>query len=182
MKSKTDELETPLTEEFLRNAGFKWHQLERQPEKHWLLWLGDAVREDGLSFTSFEDIGLVVAEHTPADGNWFCWLRSDLGGRYSRFIHIRYLQTQEELIQLCEALTGQTWDPENNLYGSMRKPAVATRIRKDDERFDRKIMKGNKWSETEKDDSMGRALPEHLEAHEKAKRTEKDDAKTSQKP
>lgn len=155
-----------LTEEWLKSVGFKWHQLERQSDKQWLLWLGDAVRE-GNGFTSYSDLGIELT--TNCNGKWHCWLRSDAGGIYSRFLHIRYLRTQQELIQLCEALTGQKWDPLNHLYGAMRTPEQADRIRKDDERLDRRIMFGNKWREIEKDDSIGGALPQHREEYEKKK-------------
>jgi hypothetical protein len=47
----------PITEEWLSSAGFRWHQLDRQPEKHWVLWLGDAL-EDRM--TSFADLGIEV--------------------------------------------------------------------------------------------------------------------------
>lgn len=156
----------PITEEWLKEVGFKWHQLARQPGKQWLLWLGDAVRE-GNSFTSFEDLGVEVAQAGREDERWHCWLRADLSGRYSRFIHTRYVRTQHDLITLIEGVTGQTWDPANNLYGSMRTPEQAARIRKDDERMDRKMLtERHPWREIEKDDSRGRALPEHAEAYE----------------
>lgn len=38
-------LNNPITEEWLKSVGFKWHQLDRRPEKQWLLWLGDALPE-----------------------------------------------------------------------------------------------------------------------------------------
>ena len=34
------DIDLPLTEEWLKENGFKWHQFDRQPDKHWLLWLG----------------------------------------------------------------------------------------------------------------------------------------------
>jgi len=37
-----------LTEEWLKRVGFKWHQLDRQPDKHWLLWLGSRPSHDLL--------------------------------------------------------------------------------------------------------------------------------------
>jgi hypothetical protein len=164
----------PITEDWLKSAGFKWHQLERQPDKHWLLWLGDATRERH-SFTSYEDIGIELApcwwknrkdENVGDVGSWFCWFRDDAAGRYHRFIHIRHLRTVGELIHLIEAITGQTWDPANNLYGSMRKPEDAERIRQESQRLDRRMIfeSWQKWSDIEKDDTRGRALPEHMSA------------------
>ena len=41
-------------------------------------------------------------------------------------------------------------------------------LRKDNERMDRKMLtERHPWREIEKDDSRGRALPEHAEAYEK---------------
>ena len=78
------------------------------------------------------------------------------------------MRTRRDLIALIEGVTGHAWNPENNLYGSMRTPEQAARIRQDDQRMDRAIMRGRKWRDIEKDDSRGGALPEHLEAYEKA--------------
>src|SRR4051812_37765117 len=115
---------TEITEEWLKSAGFKWHQLDRQPDKHWLLWLGPAI-DDGM--TSFEDLGIELAPRWKQNG-WFCWLRSDPAGRSHRFIHIRHIHTTEELILLIEGITGRKWSPANNLYGAMHSPLRAARI------------------------------------------------------
>lgn len=168
----------PITEAWLKDVGFKWHQLDRQPSKHWLLWLGRAVAGDGISFTLHDDIGIEVADmrYRNSAGDvvgrdaWFVWFRGDAGGRYHRFIHLRHMRWQHELIKLVEATSGQDWNPENHRYGMVLTPAQAERARQDDERLDRRMLRdGYPWSEVEKDDSRGGALPEHLEAHEKAK-------------
>lgn len=156
-----------ITEDWLREVGFKWHQFDRQPDKHWLLWLGPAIPD---RITSFEDLGVEVAPCM--DGKWFCWLRADTSGRYHRFIHIRHIESRDELIALIEGLTGQRWNPANNIYGAMHTPENAKRIWQDLERPDHQIREhGHKWSEVEKDDTRGRALPEHMEAHAKQERT-----------
>ena len=155
-----------ITEDWLRAAGFKRRQLDRQPDKHWLLWLGPAI-DDGM--TSFEDLGIELAPLYRRQG-WFCWLRSDCAGRYHRFIHIRHIETTGELVNLIEALTGRAWDVNNNLYSAVHSPKRAARIREESKRMDYDIRRtSHKWAEVEKDDTRGRALPEHLEAHEKAK-------------
>jgi hypothetical protein len=46
----------PITEEWLKLVGFRWHQLERQPSRHWLLWLGGAL-DDG-TVPAVEDLGI----------------------------------------------------------------------------------------------------------------------------
>lgn len=157
----------PITEDWLREVGFKWHELERFGGKHWLLWLGDAMGDGRM--VDFEDFGIELASHGPTDERWFCWLRSDTAGRYHRFIHARYLRFQHELVAMIEGLTGQAWDPANNFYGSMRTPSQAARLREEHARLDQRMMRERaKWSDVEKDDSRGRALPEHLEAAVKA--------------
>lgn len=167
-----------ITEDWLREAGFKWHQLDRQPDKHWLLWLGDAI--NGVrGFTSFEDLGIELAptwftKEGEQPESWHCWLRSDAAGRYHRFIHVRHLKTTDELIALIEALTGQKWEPANVWYGSLKPPEIAKWLREEREkRLDRQLTLGAephaKWCEVEKDDTRGRALPEHLEAHAKGR-------------
>ena len=172
----------PITEDWLKASGFKWHQFDRQPDKHWLLWLGGALKQQP-SLTDYEDIGLELAPNIPPrDGGpreWFCWLRSDCAGRYHRFIHVRHLTTIRDVIDLVKAITGRQWDPSNHLYGSARSPEAAARIRQDMQRLDRRLMNESaKWSDVEKDDSRGRALPEHMQAAENARRAA-DEAKKS---
>jgi hypothetical protein len=160
--------ERPITEEWLREAGFKWHQLDRQYEKQWLLWLGDVVfwREGGFRFMGGEDLGIEVSQ---SSDHWKCWLRSDYAHRYSRFIFVRDLHFQHELIALIETITSQTFDPRNNLYGTMHIPKHAAKIREEDKRREKRLdarrLQPN-WREIEKDDSRGRPLPEHLQAAE----------------
>jgi hypothetical protein len=36
-------IDEPISEAWLKAAGFKWSQLDRQPDKHWILWLGGAT-------------------------------------------------------------------------------------------------------------------------------------------
>lgn len=164
-----------ITEDWLREIGFKWHQFDRQPAKHWLLWLGDAIAS---KTTGYEDLGIELApawwQNRHGDdmgdvGGWNCWLRADSAGRYHRFIHVRHLHRQSDLIALVEALTGQAWNPENNFGGSMLRPSRAAAIRAELDRPDRVLLRArHPWAECEKDDSRGRALPEHLEAYVKA--------------
>jgi hypothetical protein len=68
-------------------------------------------------------MGIEVSRSLGDDATWDCWLRRDTAGRYSRFIHIRRVKMQSDVIVPIEALTGQTWDPSNKLYGSMYTPA-----------------------------------------------------------
>ncbi|WP_315742781.1 MULTISPECIES: hypothetical protein [unclassified Bradyrhizobium] len=150
----------PISEDWLKSVGFKWHQFDRQPDKHWLLWLGGGLRQRP-SLTDMEDLGIEIAPCY--NGEWFCWLRSDMAGRYHRFIHLRHIATRADLIQIVEAISGRPWTPENHLYGSLRSPESAARIRADMERLDRRLMLASpKWSDIEEDDTRGRALPEHM--------------------
>lgn len=160
----------PITEEWLKQAGFKWHQFDRQPEKHWLLWMGGALRQRP-TLTDFEDLGIELAPcgGSMYAGEWFCWFRSDTAGRYHRFIHLRHLTTTDEVVRLVEAITGRPWTPENHFYGSVHSPERAERIRQDLKRIDMQMRLEApdylKHAEIEKDDTRGRALPEHMQAH-----------------
>jgi hypothetical protein len=52
----------------------------------------------------------------------------------------------------------------------VRTPEQAAKIRVRDEDLDRRLVnEGHPWADIERDDTRGRALPEHMEAHEKAK-------------
>lgn len=148
--------ETPITEDWLREIGFKWHEIHSG--KHWLLWLGGAMGLHGGT----EDFGVELANNR--DEDWFCWLRSDLAHRYHRFIHVRHIVTRGELVKLIEGLTGRDWDPGLIFYGAMVTPPQAIRLRAEAERLDRQILlKDRKWSPIENDDSRGRPLPGHME-------------------
>jgi hypothetical protein len=64
-----------------------------------------------------------------------------------------------------QAISGRPWTPTDHLYGSLHSPENAARIRKDLERLDQRLMRGgHPWADIEKDDTRGRALPEHMTA------------------
>lgn len=152
-----------LTEEWLKANGFKWHQFDRQPDKHWLLWLGGAVG-DGM-WTSYEDLGVEVAP-MHRDHRWFCWLRADSSGRYHRFIHIRHIETVDDLTNLIAGIIGRPFDPAHARYGHLNTPERAERMRQEDERLDQRLLReGRGWYENEKDDALGGPLIDHVNAH-----------------
>lgn len=163
--SMTDE---PITEAWLKANGFKWHQFDRQPDKHWLLWVGDVAGK----LTCYEDLGIEVAPNVPTNREeWFCWLRSDAAHRYHRFIHLRTVRTTAELVKLIEAISGHPFDPANALYGSLRSPEQAARIRAEHDRLDLRLNRaGHPWTEVEKDETIGRPLIEHQDEHLKARK------------
>jgi len=147
----------PITEEWLRSVGFKWHQFDRQPDKQWLLWLGDITSPGDT-----EDLGIELAPGR--EDWWFCWLRSDCSSRYSRFLHVRHIRTTGELIMLVQGITGTVWDPANHIGGAALRPERAEAIRKEYDRLDKRIMReGHPWRDIEKDDTRGGALPEHMQ-------------------
>ena len=159
-----------LTEDWLKANGFKWHQFDRQPEKHWLLWLGDAMGK----YTSYEDLGIEVCDGG-ADGTWFCWLRGDSAGRYHRFIHIRHIETVDDLTGMISGMIGYPFDPANALYGHLYSPVQAAAIRAEDERRDQRMRRDHPtWYLPEKDDTLGGPLIEHLTEHEKRRAGEEE--------
>lgn len=167
-----------ITEDWLKSVGFKWHQMDRHPDKHWLLWIG-RVMED--STTCMEDLGIELAprwfkNHLGEEGGerkWFCWLRSDFAHKYSRFLHVRPIETRADLVRLYEGLTGRDWAPGNHFFGSALPPKLAERERAEMHRLDRVIAMEIPWCEHEKDLTQSGALPDHLEELETAKRSKK---------
>lgn len=156
----------PITEEWLKEVGFKWHQIERQPDKQWCLWMGRCIDHPD-NWSSPEDFGIEIcagAYSGPGRSpRWFCWFRGDSAGRYHRFIHVRHLSTQAEVIHIIEALSGREWKPENHIYGQLLCQVCADRWRKEQERLDLRVKASRPtWYEAEKDDTRGPALPEHL--------------------
>jgi len=149
-----------ITEVWLHDVGFRWHQFERQPAKHWVLWLGASLSD---YMVSHQDLGVEVAQ--AFDGTWFCWIRSDTAGRYHRFLHVRHLRLQDEVARLVEGLTGQRWTPAHHISGHVYTPERAARIRGERMRLDNVLLARNPFGAVEQDDSRGRALPEHLEDH-----------------
>lgn len=154
-----------ITEDWLKAIGFRWHQLDRQSDKHWLLWIGGAQYSRS---TSYEDLGIEVAP-TLTDNEWFCWLRSDAAGRYHRFIHLRHIRTTSELEDIISSLIGYKFDPKNAQGGMLSTPEQTLRMKIEMERLDQRMLRENSkhhpWYDKEKDDSVGRPLHEHQQAY-----------------
>lgn len=121
-----------LSHEWLSSVGFKSHQHERQPHKHWKLLLGRGV--DGGRFSTPDDLYIEVTPAWWIGGRgdkigdpdaWHCWL----GGMNSSFLHVRYFRTIPEFIALVEAITGLPWAPENHLYGMLHTAERGAQLR-----------------------------------------------------
>lgn len=163
-----NDIDLPLTEEWLKENGFKWHQFARRPDKHWLLWLGHVMNG---GFASYEDIGVEVAPiSVTGDRGWFCWLRSDAAGRYHRFIHLRHIETPRDLVEIISGITGISFDPRLCFGGSFYTPNQMDHILKGRTRVDVELYEGHPWyGEFEKDQYRGRPLIEHVQAYEEAR-------------
>lgn len=146
-----DQMPDLITESWLRECGWKYEQCERQSSKHWLLWLGGACVENtnapdwrrGRTNDS-DSLGIELAQVQPGiDLDWYCWLRSDVAGRYSRLLHVRHLAYQHHVVRLIEALTGTPWEPANVFYGALRSTEYADYLRRDAERLD--VRLAHEW-------------------------------------
>lgn len=153
-----------INEDWLREVGFKWAQFDRQPTKQWTLWLGSCLYcPDRRLFTGTEDLAIELAD--AKDGTWFSFLRSDSAHRYHRFLHIRHLTVQYEVIRLVEAITGIPWNPANHIYGSVLCQRCADAAKQHSERLDQRLLKdAYPWTEHEKDADRDRPLIEHVDA------------------
>lgn len=130
-----------ITEEWLRDCGFKWEQLDRQPSKNWLLWIGLACLDHG-QFQSPDSLGIQLCKSTSSAGGidlWNCWIRSDIVGRYARLIHIRYVYLQSEVESIIAGLTGRTVNWQDSMYGCLYSPLQAEQLRQDRMRLDQRI-------------------------------------------
>lgn len=130
-----------ITEDWLRSTGFKWEQGERQPYKHWFLWIGRAIPDVSDGWSGADELAIEVSKGNAEGTWWYFWLRSDLGGRYSQFIHVRHLSTIGQLTRFIEAVTDRPWDPANVLYGQLWTPKAAARHRREEERLDWRIAR-----------------------------------------
>jgi hypothetical protein len=148
----------PITEEWLRETGFKWEQLERQPSKHWILWLAAACIDpvERRAFASNDDLGIELAAGDQCEAWWYCWLRADYAGRYSRFLHVRHVTEISEVVAIIEALTGRKWDAADCMYGSFHPPEIAARFREENKRLDRAIAAD--WGDRNDDDPSQRGV------------------------
>ena len=97
-----------ITEEWLAAVGFKYREPgARQSFRHWTLqfWEPD---DHGLYLeTTMPGWFNAAGEHINADSGWFLWI-----GRGAQFFHTRHVFKQIEIINLVEALSGQTWTPD----------------------------------------------------------------------
>ena len=112
----------PLTEAWLSENGFKYYQEERQPHKHWTLWLGWGSEYKN---SCNDDIGVELSmawwfnrnqEKIGDVDGWHCWIISGRGARKS--IHVRLIYSEYDLINLVTAITGNEWKPENHMFGN----------------------------------------------------------------
>lgn len=145
---------TPITEDWLKEIGFKWHEVERSG-KHWILWIGSSLANNpakGYRHSSFDDFGIELSKFGKDDG-YMCFYRADYAGRYSRFIFCRDIWTQEQLIRLIEALTDIPFDKQNAMYGTLYRPEQAAHLREENERLDRKMALAHRWRDDEQDDT-----------------------------
>lgn len=127
-----------LTTKWLRDTGFKWHQLERQPSRHWLLWIGDCLPEHeppGRTMNS-ECFGVEVAKGDASASWWVVWFRADYAGRYSRFLCAGHISTVEQLSGMIAGIIGRPFDPRDSMYGTLFRPDYAARQRDERSRFD----------------------------------------------
>ena len=96
-----------ITEDWLASVGFKYRDPgERQQWRHWTLTFSEPDDHGMYLETTMPGWLNRLGEHVGADQGWYLWL-----GRESRFIHLRHVHEQEEIIAVVEALTGQPWVP-----------------------------------------------------------------------
>lgn len=111
-------------------------------------------------FASSEDLGIELADSGNPRNSWYCWMRADYAGRYSRLIHIRHVSEVEEVVAIIEALTGRPFVQRDCLYGSFRAPEQAARLRADSESLHMRLA--TSWGERVEKQSELDAAKEEL--------------------
>ena len=98
---------------------------------------------DYTGTTSHDSLGIELAEMNPQpegySGLWYCWIRNDIAGRYSRIIHVRHVAFVSEVEQIISALTGREVNWKHSMYGHLHSPVAAERLIAERERLDQKI-------------------------------------------
>lgn len=115
-----------ITEEWLRSVGFRKAWMGDQQKPHWLLNCADTRRW----MTGSDDLGVELGppderkywENPDEAPKWWCWLRSDFSHSRGRFLFVRYLQTQADVMGLVAGITGLPWNPARHEHGCVRYP------------------------------------------------------------
>lgn len=134
----------PITEDWLRASGFRWHEMPRCIDKHWTLGLGGTVRGDRRAYSN-DDLMLELTKADKSGPDWFVWIRADYAGRYSRLIHVRYMQRVDQVIALIQGLTGLEFRQDHCLYGNFHRPDDAQQLIADADRLHER--QAREWGE-----------------------------------
>ena len=90
-----------ITEHWLRTVGFKPHVFARQPNRHWLLWVGHVARDCRRRTRQREDLGIELSFGGASPWEWwYCWLRTGTPHTPDRFIHLRDVSQKWEVVQI----------------------------------------------------------------------------------
>lgn len=129
--------ENLITSAWLLKCGFKWHQLDRQPSRHWTLWIGEVLPDhDRHRSFSPDDFGVELSRGMPGkDDWWFVWLRADYAGRYTRFLCAGHYTTRGQLCDLIAGLTGNAFDRDHTWGGRLLPAEKAKRFQEEGKRL-----------------------------------------------
>lgn len=104
----------PITEDWLKENGFRAVARrgdERTEPTVRLRRLAIAHHaKETTAFTSADDLCIDIAPNLVGDthlGNWYVWLHQE---EPYRFLHVRMMEYQHEVIALYEGLTGCKWE------------------------------------------------------------------------
>lgn len=145
-----------ITEQWLKDNGFKWHDVERSG-RHYLLWIGSCIAENPVKnyrVNSHDDFGIELSKFQEDVNSWSVFYRADFAGRYSRFLFTREVWETEQLTRLIEAITDIPFDKSNVWYGNLLRPEQAEHLRaEENHRLDRTWALQGKWRDDEKDET-----------------------------
>lgn len=114
---------------WLKDVGFRCRAKSRGTNGSWRIWISEELGSD--------DLGLELAVVPGSDSTeWNCWL-GNASGRFERFLRMRPMRTQGDVIRLVEGLSGLAWEPAHHLYGIVLSEARAVAFLNEQQEFRR---------------------------------------------
>jgi hypothetical protein len=114
--------EIEITREWLHEVGFG-------RDDPWSLWLREGT---GTSTSDLVEAGMIAVELSPVpehEGRWFCRLRTHMLDGLNHAVLLRQIARRRDLVDIVEAISGQSWDPANHFMGRLVTPERAAQNR-----------------------------------------------------
>lgn len=114
-----DYFDDPISEEWLKEIKLEPRTLKGDKFKHWFLWIGACI-PGAVQFFGNESLALELSQDDQDEKRYFCWLVQDYNKPgCAKSIFMRFLFNKGDFILLLEAITGEEWDPQMIVNGTL---------------------------------------------------------------